>query len=274
MVLAFAILYKVQNQYLTVLVSAFVTGSLNQYRGDREFVRLQFPRPALLFTVEYLIVSLPFFVISLAKCEWIQAIVILTMATVFPHIRQHHLSNQRLLPLPFLYRGGINMLYTVRQVWWGLPLLLIAAVEGSIEHNENLIKVCIALWTILLGFIGKETGTYIVHYKSFAQLIKENTKMVLCDVSLLIIPLLGVLLYESHDIVQMLTFFVAGIMFVECSVLFRYATSNPVMWLIHSVLLFFSYIISIMLGWGLLLFILISAIDIIIIHGKYHFLWK
>ena len=89
-------LYKIDSQYVVVGVFSVLALSVNQCRRDRQFLQLLISRPSLLLMIEYLILSVPFVVVSSLKGEWVQVGVMLLVAVLVPFFKkiqtEHHFT--------------------------------------------------------------------------------------------------------------------------------------------------------------------------------------
>lgn len=166
------------------------------------------------------------------------------------------------------------MLCTIRLTWWVYPLLMLGAVEGCINDNVNLIKVCIIGQTLTIAMFGNDYRPLMMHYRSFWLYVKENTKMVLQDATLLLLPFLCILFYKEQDILWTINMFLAGLLTIISFLLLRLVTSNPLIIFVNIIILATAYVTTIMLGWGYLAFIAMILIYFFRIYDKYCFLWR
>ena len=267
-------LYKIDNQYAVSGVFLVLALSLNQYRRDRQFLQLLISRPSLLLMIEYLLLSVPFVVVSSLKGEWIQVGAMLLAVVLVPFCKKIHSEYHMTVPLPFMYRGGIDMLYSMRMVGWILPVLIAGGVMGCCYDNVKIVRVCTALYMIILSISMCNPQSLVQHFSSFRQFLVMNFKMVGYNLPLLVLPMCILLIYSENTVSMPLCLLLGGFLFALASLFVRYVISNSLFMFIHIALSVALYVTTVMSVWGGILFAIVIAIYLFGIKIKYNYLWK
>lgn len=247
---------------------------LDGIRKDRDFLHFTFSKPSLLISADYLMLSIPFIIISLTKGEWWQSLVMLAVALLLPHIKKREINGGFCIPLPFMYRGGIDLIYSLRVIWWLFPLFIIGSVMGMLYDNINLVKVCVILWTIIIGITMRDPTSLALNYRCFRRFLTENMKMVLMDVTLLLVPLLAILACCGEGILFPLRLLISGILLVFSVVVLRYIVSNFIFLVLNYLLLIVAYGISLFSPYGYALPVVAICIYLGLIKSKYSSIWN
>lgn len=267
-------LYKIDSQYVVVGVFSALALSVNQCRRDRQFLQLLISRPSLLLMIEYLILSVPFVVVSSMKGEWVQVGVMLLVAVLVPFFKKIQTEYHFTVPLPFMYRGGIDMLYSMRLIGWILPVLIAGGVLGCCYDNVKIVRVCTALYMIILSISMCNPQPLVQHFSSFRQFLVMNFKMVGYNLPLLVLPMCILLIYSENTISMPLCLLLGGFLFALASLFVRYVISNSLFMFIHIALSVALYVTTVMSVWGGILFAIVIAIYLFGIKIKYNYIWK
>lgn len=119
-------------------------------RKDKEFLSLQVQGIKGLFTVEYLLLGLPFIISGIIAANYISLPVIILTAVVMPWIRPVRFHSI-VLPIPLLYSGDLLYRRMFRKQVPLYAVLLFLSFMGVLHDNINLCKVCLIFWGIIQG---------------------------------------------------------------------------------------------------------------------------
>lgn len=268
------ILYRTNSKYASLEAFSVLIFLVNQYRTDKNFLQLVFARPYMLFMIEYFFISLPFVLISILKGEWIQVGAMAILTTLFAFSKKFKVNVSWGVSIPFLYRGGIDMLYSVRVACLFLCLLCVGAIIGCYYDNVNMVRVCALLYIYCLGSSMRDPKPLIRHYISFWQFFVINIRMLVHNLPLLLLPIVCILIYSETTITIPLHFLSGGILLILAMLFVRYVTDFGIFLLFHYLLFFALYVMAILNSWGNLVFMVVILIYIFKIKMKYGYLWK
>lgn len=270
----FYLLYKADNKYLVLSFFAILIFSINQYRTDRSFLRLLFFCPSFLFLLEYILIGLPFFLVSFLKGELIQVGGMVLFATVMPFLKTVQATGHWVIRLPFMFRGGVDMLYAVRVSWYFLCIICAGAIMGCYYDNVNLVRVCAIFYIWVLGGSMRDPKPLIKHYVSFKQFLVMNMRMLVHNLPLLFLPVLCCLIYIESTFALPFRLLLGGVLFVITFLLARYVTDNDIILIFHLLFILFLNSITIISIWGGVTFLVIILFYVLNIKNKYGYLWK
>lgn len=268
------IVYSNTNKFFTLSISIFLLFMTDNRRSDKQFLSLTFENPRYIMMADYLVLSLPFLIICMLKGEWWQMITIIFAALLLPYLHNIRFSWKRYLPLPFMYRGGIDLLYSIRIIWWLCPFLLIGVIMGIIHDNINLSIVCIMLWTSLICISMRDPIPLVLYYKGLRPFVKENINMVIQDAVIWLTPLLVAFFFSEGGILMSLRLLLSGFISIISFVFMRYAISNMLFIFFHAIILIALYVFSVFCLWGYPMQILAIITYIMLSKNKYYRLWN
>ena len=136
--------------------------------------------------------------IECLKGYWLEAGTIGLTAIFLPLLRtiKHKIP---VIPLPFLYKGGLEYIRMFRLYGWIYPFLLLIGLIGVSHGNIRLVKVLLILWGIIQGAAftnrpKRQELTYFLNLSTFQKyLILSNA----WNVTVTSIPLIGIMLSFS-----------------------------------------------------------------------------
>lgn len=274
MALVLYLTYKVENQYMSLGLASVLMLAYNGVRKDGEFLRFTFDNPYFLMAVDYMMIGVPFMLISLLKGEYWQIAAMIAVALLLPCVKKHDSRQFFCFRLPFLYRGGVDMIYAFRVSWWLYPLALAGVVIGMVYENVNLAKVCIILWTIMSCVSMRNPVPLAIHYRGFSRFLSENMKMVLVDASVMLLPMLLVLAFCGGEVLFSIRLLASGIMFAYLVVFMRYLVGNFVMLFLNIFVVIVIYGISLFNVYGYALSVALICVYLFFINNKYCRLWN
>lgn len=266
--------YKVESQYASLGVVSALMLVYNSMRKDREFLRLTFDNPYFLMTMDYIMIGIPFVLISLLKAEYWQIAAMVAVALILPCMKSSESKHFFSMPSTFLYRGGIDMIFAFRMLWWMFPLALAGVIVGMVYDNINLSKVCIILWTLLFSLSMRNPIPLAINYRGFGRFFSENTKMVLLDTVIFLLPLLVVLAFCGEGVQFPMRLLASGIMLASSFVFVRYLVDNFVLLLLNVMVMIVIYGISLFNVYGYAMSLVLISIYLFLINTKYCRLWN
>ena len=268
------LLYRINGKYTSLEVDTVLIFIVNHYRTDKNFLQLVYAHPSMLFMIDYFFISLPFVLIWILKGEWIQIGAMAILTTFFSFSKKFKFNVSWVIPMPFLYRGGIDLLYSVRVVCLFLCLLCAGAIIGCYYDNVNLVRVCAILYICCLGCSMRDPKPLMRHYVSFWQFLVLNIRMLAHNLPLLLLPIVFILIYSESTITIPLRLLAGGILLMLAMLFVRYVTDFEIYLLFHYLLIIALDVITILNSWGNLVFLLVILIYVYKIKMKYEYLWK
>lgn len=272
--LALFLVYKSDSQYVSLGVASVLMLVYNEMRKDREFLRMTFDNPYFLVAMDYIMIGVPFMLISLLKGEYWQIAVMIAVALLLPCIKRHDSKLIFCIRLPFLYRGGIDMIYAFRVSWWLFPLALAGIIIGMVYDNINLAKVCTILWTLFFSASMRNPVPLVMNYRGFWRFFSENTKMVLFDTTIFLLPLLVVLAFCGEGVQFPMRLLASGIMLASSFVFVRYLVDNFVLLFLNVMVMIVIYGISLFNVYGYAMSVVLICLYLFFINTKYCRLWN
>lgn len=272
--LALFLVYKSDSQYVSLGVASVLMLVYNEMRKDREFLRMTFDNPYFLVAMDYIMIGVPFILISLQKGEYWQIAVMIAVALLLPCIKRHDSKLIFCIRLPFLYRGGIDMIYAFRVSWWLFPLALAGVIIGMVYDNINLAKVCTILWTLFFSASMRNPVPLVMNYRGFWRFFSENTKMVLLDTAIFLLPLLVVLAFCGEGVQFPMRLLASGIMLASSFVFVRYIVDNFVLLFLNVMVMIVIYGISLFNVYGYAMSVVLICLYLFFINTKYCRLWN
>lgn len=266
--------YKVESQYASLGVASVLMLVYNEMRKDREFLRMTFNNPYFLVAMDYIMIGVPFILISLLKGEYWQIAVMIAVALLLPCIKRHDFKQIFCIRLPFLYRGGIDMIYAFRVSWWLFPLALAGVIIGMVYDNVNLAKVCTILWTLFFSASMRNPVPLVMNYRGFWRFFSENMKMVLLDTTIFLLPLLVVLAFCGEGVQFPIRLLASGIMLASSFVFVRYLVDNFVLLFLNVMVMIVIYGISLFNVYGYAMLLVLICMYLFFINTKYCRLWN
>lgn len=274
-----AFLYYSSSEYTTLIAGCLTCMIIENLRKDKEFLAITFPNPRGILRMDYLCICIPFMLVMAGKGEWWQEIVMLAVANALPYYKKMGKTKSYAFSLPFMYRGGMDMLYTARVIWWMLPLFLVGAFIGILSGNPNLMKVCAIVWSIVISFLMRDPQKTMIHYSGIKNFTYINIKMMLCDVSLMLVPFCIILAYNESSLFFALKYMLAGLLMSTSFLFIRYVAANSIFIILSAIAFVYIYAYSLFApSWyqfiGYAGSILAISACLFLINSKYQYLWS
>ena len=169
-------------------------------RKDKEFLSLQVHGIKRLFTVEYLLLGLPFIISGIIAANYISLPVIMLTAVVMPWIYPVRFHSV-VLPIPLLYSGGLLYRRMFRKQVPLYAVLLFLSFMGVLHDNINLCKVCLILWGAIQGtaYMVTPPKHELSVYNSFGMYQLMLVKSGLRNIFITMFPFIVLMLVLRHD---------------------------------------------------------------------------
>ena len=169
-------------------------------RKDKEFLSLQVHGIKRLFTVEYLLLGLPFIISGIIAANYISLPVIILIAVVMPWIHPVRFHSI-VLPVPLLYSGDLLYKRMFRKQVPLYAVLLFLSFMGVLHDNINLCKVCLILWGAIQGtaYMVTPPKHELSVYNSFGMYQLMLVKSGLRNIFITMFPFIVLMLVLRHD---------------------------------------------------------------------------
>ena len=266
--------YTSTNRYATLFIAILILFITDGKRGDKKFLALTFAKPRYVMMADYVVLSLPFLIVCMLKGEWWQMMAITSAALILPCLHGNRFRLELRVPLPFMYRGGIDLLYSIRIIWWLYPCILTGAVMGVVYDNINLSIVCTMLWTLFMCISMRDPTPLALNYGGLRPFIIENVKMAVQGAVIWIAPLFVVLYFGGEGISLPVRLLSSGVILVTACVFMRYVVTNTFFVVFNVIMLVFLYGLSVFCLWGYPVQIVVIFTYILLSKNKYSRLWN
>ena len=195
---AFYVLVKADNGWVVSAVASGLLFYCQNERRDKPFLALQTKRYLPLLRVEYALLSLPFWMEELLKGRLWCAALIFAAVMLLPGTKAVRWKSVA-VPLPFLYRGGLEYLRMFRLYGVIYLLLLLAAFVGGLHGNARVAKAMLILWEIVqaAAYLSVPKCLELVRYKDYAAFQRHLVRSCLWNAAVTSLPFAGIMLSFS-----------------------------------------------------------------------------
>lgn len=248
-------------------------------RKDKEFLSLQVHGIKRLFTVEYLLLGLPFIISGIIAANYISLPVIMLTAVVMPWIYPVRFHSV-VLPIPLLYSGGLLYRRMFRKQVPLYAVLLFLSFMGVLHDNINLCKVCLILWGAIQGtaYMVTPLKHELSVYNSFGMYQLMLVKSGLRNIFITMFPFIVLMLVLRHDteaILFCLVLFYSTLLYLWNMGMARFSfetqTAMGIYWLLFPLLLF---LVSIVNPVVLILYLALNMGLTLAVKKKYKHIWN
>lgn len=248
-------------------------------RKDKEFLSLQVQGVKGLFTVEYLLLGLPFIISGIIAANYISLPVIILTAVVMPWIRPVRFHSI-VLPIPLLYSGDLLYRRMFRKQVPLYAVLLFLSFMGVLHDNINLCKVCLILCGVIQGtaYMVTPQKHELSVYNSFGMyqliLVKSGLSNIFITMFSLIVLIL-VLRHDTETILFCLALFSSTLLYQWNMGMARFSfetqTVMGIYWLLFPLPLF---LVSIITPVVLILYLTFNIGLTLSVKKKYKHIWN
>lgn len=248
-------------------------------RKDKEFLSLQVQGIKGLFTVEYLLLGLPFIISGIIAANYISIPVIMLTAVVMPWIHPVRFHSI-VLPIPLLYSGDLLYRRMFRKQVPLYAVLLFLSFMGVLHDNINLCKVCLILWGAIQGtaYTVMPPKHELSVYNSFGMyqliLVKSGLSNIFITIFSLIVLIL-VLRHDTETILFCLALFSSTLLYQWNMGMARFSfetqTVMGIYWLLFPLPLF---LVSIITPVVLILYLIFNIGLTLSVKKKYKHIWN
>lgn len=248
-------------------------------RKDKEFLSLQVHGIKRLFTVEYLLLGLPFIISGIIAANYISLPVIMLTAVVMPWIYPVRFHSV-VLPIPLLYSGGLLYRRMFREQVPLYAVLLFLSFMGVLHDNINLCKVCLILWGAIQGtaYMVTPLKHELSVYNSFGMYQLMLVKSGLRNIFITMFPFIVLMLVLRHDteaILFCLVLFYSTLLYLWNMGMARFSfetqTAMGIYWLLFPLPLF---LVSIVNPVVLILYLALNMGLTLAVKKKYKHIWN
>ena len=248
-------------------------------RKDKEFLSLQVHGIKRLFTVEYLLLGLPFIISGIIAANYISLPVIMLTAVVMPWIYPVRFHSV-VLPIPLLYSGGLLYRRMFRKQVPLYAVLLFLSFMGVLHDNINLCKVCLILWGAIQGtaYMVTPLKHELSVYNSFGMYQLMLVKSGLRNIFITTFPFIVLMLVLRHDteaILFCLVLFYSTLLYLWNMGMARFSfetqTAMGIYWLLFPLPLF---LVSIVNPVVLILYLALNMGLTLAVKKKYKHIWN
>lgn len=248
-------------------------------RKDKEFLSLQVHGIKRLFTVEYLLLGLPFIISGIIAANYISLPVIMLTAVVMPWIYPVRFHSV-VLPIPLLYSGGLLYRKMFRKQVPLYAVLLFLSFMGVLHDNINLCKVCLILWGAIQGtaYMVTPPKHELSVYNSFGMYQLMLVKSGLRNIFITMFPFIVLMLVLRHDteaILFCLVLFYSTLLYLWNMGMARFSfetqTAMGIYWLLFPLPLF---LVSIVNPVVLILYLALNMGLTLAVKKKYKHIWN
>lgn len=196
--LAFYLVLKTSQSWIVPAATILGLIFYHNERKDKDFLLLQTKDAISLLRIEYLLIGLPFVIIECLKTYFLEAGAIVATAILLPQLKTIKWKSTA-VPLPFLYKGGLEYIRMFRLYSWLYFLLLLVAFMGALHHNIRIGKVSLIIWGIIqtVAFTSipqRQELTSFLNYSTFQKyLVRSNA----WNAAVTSIPLIVIILSYS-----------------------------------------------------------------------------
>jgi len=226
LVLAVAILCKVEASWILPVACLLVIGGYHQTRKDRDFLRRFTDDVPAFFLCEYLLLSLPFAVMAGIRGEWVIALCMPLMICPLPFVRPVRFRTTP-VRLGFLYAGNMECLRMFRRMGWLYLVIISISALGCLHGNVRVAKAGMLVWGII------QSGAYsyvpdahlLQKFKSYHILQRELWKANSWNASVLFLPFGMMCLaggFRAEDVLFFFSCLTSGILYLQSMALFRW----------------------------------------------------
>lgn len=200
MFLAIYVLIKTNYSWIMPSVVILCLLCYHNERKDKGFLSQQIKCAPLLFIAEYILISLPFVVIECLRSHFAAAGAVMATAVLLPKLKTIKLKSAS-VPLPFLYKGGLEYIRMFRMYGWLYVLLFLVSVIGALHANIRIGKVALIVWGIVqtMSFASvpqRQELTFYLNYSAFQRhLVLSNV----WNAVITAVPFVGIILSFSFS---------------------------------------------------------------------------
>lgn len=197
-----ALYVLIKTSYSWIMPAAVILCLLcyHNERKDKDFLSQQVKCPALLLMAEYILIGLPFVVIECIRSHYVAAAVVMATAVLLPKLKTIKMKSAP-VPLPFLYKGGLEYIRMFRMYGWLYFLLLIVTVIGALHANIRIGKVALIVWGIVqtMSFASVPQRQELTFYLNYSAFQRHLVLSSVWNAVITAVPFVGIILSFSFS---------------------------------------------------------------------------
>lgn len=163
------LLVKTDKGWITPTV--VISGLLLYHNGrkDKDFLWLRTDAAVSILRMEYLLLGLPFILMEVFKANFLGAGAMVLAALLLPHLKTVQ-CRMPVIPLPFLYKGGLEYIRMFRMYGWVYLFLFVVSFIGGLHQNVRIAKAFLMVWCVLqsAAFLSVPRRHELAHFRSFS----------------------------------------------------------------------------------------------------------
>lgn len=197
-----AVYVLIKTSYSWIMPAAVILCLLcyHNERKDKDFLLQQVKCSALLLMVEYILIVLPFVVIECLGSHFAAAGAVMAAAVLLPKIKTVKLKSAP-VPLPFLYKGGLDYIRMFRLYGWLYLLLFLISVIGALHDNIRIGKVALIVWGIVqtMSFASVPYWQELTFYLNYSAFQRHLVLSSVWNTVITAVPFVGIILSFSFS---------------------------------------------------------------------------
>lgn len=277
--LGILVLCKVPNRWMPLLFDLLVIGGYHLMRKDEAFLRSLTRNVKGFFLKEYLLLSLPFLGIAGIRGDGLVALYMLFAGCLMPFLRQVRMRTKP-VRLRFFYAGNMEQIRMFRRTGWIYLILVGVSLLGCLHGNLRITKVAMLVWGIIhSGAYCLEPDPHILlKYKSFRMLQSLEWKSNAWNATVLSLPFGGMLFalgFRTEEVLFILSFEMAFILYLQGMTLFRWVCSADIGRVMIQVAIFIPlFVASCFIPYLNLVWLMLIGMFSYVVYVKWSAVWK
>lgn len=197
-----ALYVLIKTSYSWIMPAAVILCLLcyHNERKDKDFLSHQVKCAALLFMAEYILIGLPFVVIECLRSHFAAAAAVMAAAILLPRLKTVKLKSAS-VPLPFLYKGGMEYIRMFRLYGWLYLILLVVSVIGALHANIRIGKVALIAWGVVqaMSFASVPLRQELTFYLDYSAFQRHLVLSSVWNTVVTAVPFVGIILSFSFS---------------------------------------------------------------------------
>ena len=259
------ILFKLPELYIASIYFCIVI-SLHTKRGDRTLLKsLVGEKYKNLFILEYLILTIPFILISIFNGYYYDISLCILIASILPLIPRIRINFQ-MHTNPFLIKGSYHYQSSFRILFIFYLLLFFASIMGIVYGNIRILQVSMLIIVYMIANLICQPikQYYLYNYCSLKHFMLMNIKIALCNAAVILFPFL--ILYSVNNINTtdflwcVKVYFITVLFFIQTECLRYVFSKNQLLQFFILTAIFFFGCASLVQGYFLIIQVLLTLI--------------
>ena len=192
------LLARTEREWIVPTITILGLMFYHNERKDKDFLLLQAKDITTLLEMEYLLIGLPFIIIECLKGYFVGAGLMIMAALLLPYLKTVKWKSAA-IPVPFLYKGGLEYIRMFRLYGWLYLLLFLVILIGASHDNIRIGKVALMVWGVIQmeSFISIPQRQELTFFLDYATLQRHLVRSSVWNVTVTGIPFVGFILSFS-----------------------------------------------------------------------------